>query len=106
MEVIYGFIDPGNTLGNATFKTFGYVSVSQCISFLSYLKLGYYMKIPTRTVFKCQLYGTILSSIINLIVFNFLLQKNQDIWSGIHHNPLTDAQWRSTSPRIFYTGML
>lgn len=106
MEVIYGFIDPGNTLGNATFKTFGYVTMSQCISFMSYLKLGYYMKIPTRTVFKCQLYGTLLSAVINLVVFNFLLEKNSDIWSGAHHDTLLDPQWRSTSPRIFYTGIL
>lgn len=106
MEVIYGFIDPGNTLGNATFKTFGYVSVSQCISFMSFLKLGYYMKIPTRTVFKCQIYGTLLSAVVNLAIFNFLLQKNADIWSGAHHSVMVDAQWRSTSPRIFYTGIL
>ncbi len=106
MEVIYGFIDPGNTLGNATFKTFGSVSVSQCLSFMSILKLGYYMKIPTRTVFICQFYGTILSAVVNLVIFNFLLQKNGDIWAGAHHNNLVDAQWRSTSPRIFYTGIL
>jgi len=44
-EFIAGMIIPGNPIGNATFKIYGYIGQSQAIYLLGSLKLGHYMKV-------------------------------------------------------------
>lgn len=53
-EYIMGAILPGKPIANVCFKTYGYMSVSQAVSFLSDFKLGHYMKIPPRSMFLVQ----------------------------------------------------
>lgn len=36
------------------FKVYGYISMTQAITFLQDFKLGHYMKIPPRTMFMAQ----------------------------------------------------
>lgn len=50
-EYIMGIIYPGRPIANVCFKVYGYMSMSQAVSFLSDFKLGHYMKIPTIHVF-------------------------------------------------------
>jgi len=45
---------PGRPLANVSFKTYGYISMSQAIMFLQDFKLGHYMKIPPRSMFIVQ----------------------------------------------------
>ena len=53
-EYIMGVLLPGRPIANVCFKTFGYISMSQAISFLNDFKLGHYMKIPPRSMFIVQ----------------------------------------------------
>jgi hypothetical protein len=53
-EYIMGTILPGKPIANVCFKTYGYMSMSQAISFLNDFKLGHYMKIPPRSMFLVQ----------------------------------------------------
>ncbi|KAL7182072.1 hypothetical protein ACSBR1_040898 [Camellia fascicularis] len=53
-ELIIGFMYPGKPLANVTFKTYGYISMTQAIMFLSDFKLGHYMKIPPKSMFVVQ----------------------------------------------------
>jgi len=53
-ELIIGYMYPGRPLANITFKTYGYISMSQAIMFLSDFKLGHYMKIPPKSMFVVQ----------------------------------------------------
>lgn len=53
-EMVIGYIMPGKPLANVVFKTYGYMSMDQAITFLSDFKLGYYMKIPPRSMFIAQ----------------------------------------------------
>lgn len=53
-EFIIGFLYPGRPVANVTFKTYGYISMSQALYFLSDFKLGHYMKIPPRSMFFAQ----------------------------------------------------
>lgn len=55
-EYIMGVILPGEPIANVCFKTYGYISMSQAVSFLSDFKLGHYMKIPPRSMFIVQVY--------------------------------------------------
>lgn len=55
-EYVMGLILPGKPIANVCFKTYGYISMSQAISFLNDFKLGHYMKIPPRSMFVVQVY--------------------------------------------------
>ncbi|KAF5181908.1 Oligopeptide transporter [Thalictrum thalictroides] len=53
-EYLMGIVRPGKPLTNVCFKTYGYISMGQAVSFLSDFKLGHYMKIPPRSMFLFQ----------------------------------------------------
>ncbi|KAL4179910.1 hypothetical protein AMTRI_Chr13g89600 [Amborella trichopoda] len=53
-EYIMGYILPGKPIANVCFKVYGYMSMSQAVSFLADFKLGHYMKIPPRSMFLVQ----------------------------------------------------
>lgn len=53
-EMLIGYIYPGRPLANVAFKTYGYISMAQALTFLSDFKLGHYMKIPPRSMFIVQ----------------------------------------------------
>ncbi|KAL6556231.1 OPT superfamily [Orobanche gracilis] len=53
-EYIIGYIYPGYPIANMCFKVYGYISMTQAITFLQDFKLGHYMKIPPRTMFMAQ----------------------------------------------------
>ncbi|KAI3456596.1 hypothetical protein Pfo_013259 [Paulownia fortunei] len=63
-EMIIGYMYPGKPLANVAFKTYGTVSMSQAITFLSDFKLGHYMKIPPKSMFLVQLVGTVVTSLV------------------------------------------
>lgn len=44
-EFVYGYIQPGRPLALMIFKTYGYITMSQALSFVSDLKFGHYMKV-------------------------------------------------------------
>ncbi|XP_059448526.1 oligopeptide transporter 4-like [Corylus avellana] len=58
-EYAMGLIYPGRPIANVCFKTYGYMSMAQAVSFLSDFKLGHYMKIPPRSMFLVQFIGTL-----------------------------------------------
>lgn len=53
-ELIIGYMYPGKPIANVAFKTYGYTSMVQAISFLGDFKLGHYMKIPPKSMFIVQ----------------------------------------------------
>ena len=55
------------------FKTFGYITMSQALSFVGDLKFGHYMKIPPRTMFTSQVVATTVSCFIQIAVLNYAL---------------------------------
>ncbi|KAK4167580.1 putative sexual differentiation process protein [Cladorrhinum sp. PSN259] len=72
-EFIYGYIQPGRPLGLMIFKTFGYITMSQALTFVSDLKFGHYMKIPPRTMFMAQVVATTFSCFIQVLTLNYAL---------------------------------
>ncbi|KAJ3050805.1 hypothetical protein HK102_012195, partial [Quaeritorhiza haematococci] len=105
-ELVIGFILPGQPLANVTFKTFGYMTMSQALSFLQDLKLAHYMKIPPRAMFICQIYGTILGCTVNYLVFDLLLRTVPDIWVSAQGEVAANQQWNPILSKIFYTASL
>lgn len=44
-EFLFGYIQPGRPLALMIFKTYGYITMAQALSFVSDLKFGHYMKV-------------------------------------------------------------
>lgn len=88
-EFIFGYIQPGRPLGMMLFKTYGYITMSQALSFVGDLKFGHYMKIPPRTMFNCQIAATTISCFIQVGVLNFALDNIPDICTPHQKNKFT-----------------
>lgn len=118
-EFIYGYIQPGRPLAlmmyvssqdlhlvvvqyltRCSFKTFGYITMSQALSFVSDLKFGHYMKIPPRTMFWAQVVATTFSCFIQIVVLNTALSTIPDVCDQHQKD-------RFTCPggRVFFAGM-
>ncbi|KAJ2987653.1 hypothetical protein NUW58_g4385 [Xylaria curta] len=97
-EFIYGYIQPGRPLALMLFKTYGYITMSQALRFVSDLKFGHYMKIPPRTMFMAQVVATTISCFIQVFVLNFALANIEGVCD------ITQPQ-RFTCPggRIFFS---
>ncbi|KAF9905904.1 hypothetical protein BX616_000893 [Lobosporangium transversale] len=78
-EYVIGYILPGRPIANVTFKTLGYISMAQAMTFTSDLKLGHYMKVPPRAMFWAQLLGTVIAGLVNLLTANWLLSSQPNI---------------------------
>lgn len=65
-EFIVGYIVPGRPIAMIFFKTFGYITNAQAITFLQDMKLGHYMKISPRVLFTAQLVATLWGGLVQL----------------------------------------
>ncbi|OZJ06193.1 hypothetical protein BZG36_00958 [Bifiguratus adelaidae] len=72
-EFIIGYALPGHPIANVTFKTYGYISMVQAITFVQDLKLGHYCKVPPRPMFFAQVAGTFIAAIVNLATARWLM---------------------------------
>ncbi|KAF3321529.1 oligopeptide transporter 4-like protein [Carex littledalei] len=99
-EYIMGLIMPGKPIANVCFKVYGYMSMSQAVSFLADFKLGHYMKIPPKSMFIVQFVGTIVAGTINIGVAWWLLESVTNICQD---NLLpADSPWTCPSDRVFF----
>ncbi|XP_075492731.1 oligopeptide transporter 4-like [Primulina tabacum] len=99
-EYIMGIIYPGRPIANVCFKTYGYMSMQQAVSFLSDFKLGHYMKIPPRSMFIVQFIGTIVAGSVNISVAWWLLTSIKNI---CHDDLLPPGSpWTCPSDRVFF----
>lgn len=71
-QLVCGAIFPGRPVANMVFVTYGYISSAQGIKFSADLKLGHYMKIPPRILFSVQMAATVISSITQIIILNWM----------------------------------
>ncbi|KAL5540512.1 hypothetical protein UlMin_043499 [Ulmus minor] len=99
-EYVMGIILPGRPIANVCFKTYGYTSMSQAVSFLNDFKLGHYMMIPPRSMFLVQFIGTVLAGTINLAVAWWLLTSTENICQDELLPP--DSPWTCPDDRVFF----
>lgn len=71
-QLVCGAVFPGRPVANMVFVTYGYISSSQGVKFAADLKLGHYMKIPPRILFWVQMVATIISSLTQIGVLNWM----------------------------------
>ncbi|RVW58121.1 Oligopeptide transporter 4 [Vitis vinifera] len=99
-EYIMGVILPGKPIANVCFKTYGYISMVQAISFLGDFKLGHYMKIPPRSMFLVQLIGTLIAGSVNLFVAMWLLDSIDNICQ--EELLPENSPWTCPGQRVFF----
>jgi OPT family oligopeptide transporter len=80
-EIIIGYALPGRPIAMMMFKTWGYITMDQAVSFAGNLKLGHYMKIPPRTMFFCQVVATVVAGTVQLGVQSWMFSNIEDICS-------------------------
>ncbi|XP_065858498.1 oligopeptide transporter 7 [Euphorbia lathyris] len=97
-EYVIGYIYPGYPVANMCFKVYGYISMTQAITFLQDFKLGHYMKIPPRTMFMAQIVGTIIACFTYLITAWWLMETIPDICDTTASNSV----WTCPSDTVFY----
>ncbi|XP_019458237.1 PREDICTED: oligopeptide transporter 7-like [Lupinus angustifolius] len=95
-EYVIGYIYPGYPVANMCFKVYGYISMTQAITFLQDFKLGHYMKIPPRTMFMAQVVGTLIASIVYLSTAWWLMETIPDICQD------TSSVWTCPGDTVFY----
>lgn len=71
-QLVCGSVFPGRPIANMVFVTYGYISSAQGIKFASDLKLGHYMKVPPRILFVVQMVATLVSSVTQIGVLNWM----------------------------------
>ncbi|KDQ16484.1 hypothetical protein BOTBODRAFT_30813 [Botryobasidium botryosum FD-172 SS1] len=65
-ELIVGYALPGRPIAMMLFKTWGYITMLQALSFTSDFKLGHYMKLPPRAMFTSQVVATVIAGTTQL----------------------------------------
>ncbi|KAK2596754.1 hypothetical protein QQS21_006149 [Conoideocrella luteorostrata] len=88
-QLICGVIFPGRPIANMVFVTYGYISSAQGIKFASDLKLGHYMKIPPRIMFLVQVVATLVSSVTQIGVLNWMFANVKGICTADALNGFT-----------------
>ncbi|KAL4298552.1 hypothetical protein S245_057927 [Arachis hypogaea] len=103
-ELIIGYLYPGKPLANVTFKTYGYISMTQALSFLGDFKLGHYMKIPPKSMFIVQLASTIVASVVSFGTAWWLLTSIDHI-CDVSRLP-AGSPWTCPNDDVFYNASI
>jgi len=69
-EFLAGYIWPGKPVANTLVKIYGYMTMSKGLLFARDLKLGVYMKVPPRAMFRFQMVGGFMANVISLGLFS------------------------------------
>jgi OPT family oligopeptide transporter len=71
-EFIIGYMQPGKPVAMMMFKSYGYMMQYNALTYSSDMKLGHYMKVPPRSMFRAQVFAVVWLSIVQIATYNFL----------------------------------
>ncbi|KAF0532938.1 OPT family small oligopeptide transporter [Gigaspora margarita] len=103
-EMICGYIFPGLPIANVYFKCYGYMAMYQCLSFVSDLKLGHYMKIPPKAMFTAQMWGTVVGAFVNYWILQLIIYAKRPFLDGTMRDPT--GQWTGYRSQVFNTASI
>ncbi|KAM3072319.1 hypothetical protein ACMFMG_009129 [Clarireedia jacksonii] len=90
-KMLAGLMLPGRPVGNMYFAAWSHNVIGNAVNLSNDLKMGEYLKIPPRTMFLTQVYGTILGGFVNYAVMSSIVGSNRELlvngngsnaWSG------------------------
>ncbi|KAK6200889.1 OPT oligopeptide transporter protein-domain-containing protein [Scheffersomyces amazonensis] len=101
VELIVGYALPGNGLALNFIKAFGYNINGQAQNYISDQKMGHYLKIPPRSMFRCQMLSVFITSFIGLAVMNFQINNIEG-----YCDPLNKQKFRCPNSTVFYNASI
>jgi len=96
-ELIVGFMLPGRPIAMMLFKSWGYMTCYNGLSYIADMKIGHYMKIPPRTMFAAQFFAVFWLSFVQIAAYNFVRGNIKGICTPEQKQGLT-----CPSARAFY----
>lgn len=98
IELIVGYAIPGNGLALNFIKALGYNIDGQAQNYISDQKMGHYMRVPPRALFRVQMLSVLIASLVNLGTLNLA-------FSTITGYCSTDQPQKFTCPesKIFFS---
>lgn len=96
-EALGGLIYPGDAVGNMIFKTYSFQTCYQAVTYLYYLKLGHYLKLPPRAVFLVIVVGTLWAALINTLVAYDLMTRIE----GLCTTKVLHGGWSCEISKVF-----
>ncbi|KAF8972447.1 small oligopeptide transporter [Flammula alnicola] len=78
-ELIIGYALPGRPIAMMMFKTWGYITMAQALTFTSDFKLGHYMKIAPKPMFWSQVVATVIAGTVQLGVQAWMFTNIPDM---------------------------
>lgn len=79
-QLIAGYcMDPPKPIVSLTWKFYAFTGVFQGLNFSQDIKLGYYMKVPKRTVFWGQFFSCVIGALVQVGIQIFMLNNVDDI---------------------------
>lgn len=101
VELIVGYAIPGNGLALNFIKALGYNIDGQAQNYISDQKMGHYLKIPPRAMFRCQMLSVFLTSFIGLAVMNFQINNIED-----YCDPRQKQKFTCPGANVFYSASI
>ncbi|KAK6250777.1 Oligopeptide transporter [Theobroma cacao] len=99
-EYVIGYMYPEHPVANMCFKVYGYISMTQALTFISDFKLGHYMKIPPRSMFMAQVVGTLVAVVVYTITAWWLMEEIPHLCDTSLLPP--DSPWTCPMDRVFF----
>jgi OPT family oligopeptide transporter len=97
-ELCGGLWFPGNTTAVNYFKAYGYITTSHTLHFVEGLKLAHYVHIAPWVAFSCQMWATLVSTLVCTTVLNYQMTKIPDVCS-----PTQKDHFTCPSENAFFT---
>ncbi|GLJ16463.1 hypothetical protein SUGI_0280290 [Cryptomeria japonica] len=101
-EYIIGYLYPGKPFANVAFKTYGYISMTQALTFLQDFKLRHYMKIPPWSMFIVQVVGTVVAATVYFGTAWWMIESVD----GLYDTNKTGNLWTCPIDNVFYTASI
>jgi len=92
IQLIGGYLHPGQPVANMYFVLFGANSQSQALALIGNLKLGQYGKLSPRCTFTAQTIGTLLGAVVNYALMNSITDNQRDILLSIQGTNIWSGQ--------------
>lgn len=105
-EMIVGYALPGKPVAMMVFKTFGYISMTQGVSFVSDLKLGHYMKVPPKEMFWAQMISTVWACFVQVAVTAFMFGSTTNLCGINPDEKVSPAHFTCASQATFYSASI
>lgn len=102
-EMIAGYALPGKPVAMMIFKTFGYISMAQAVTFVGDLKLGHYMKVPPKDMFWAQTISTIWACLVQVAVTAFMFGTTRNLCGVNKDEKVSPSHFICLSQGTFYS---